>query len=1046
MKKLLLMLLTAMFVGQVWAANYDFYAECSSGEKIYYGISSNTEPYTVKVSYISYRTSGNDYGITTAIIPETVTFNGITYSVIEILGSAFYNCKSLKTVIVPKSVTYIGDYAFYNCSELTTVVIPNSVTNIGRAAFDSDNVKIYCEAEIKNADWSSSWNNYKGTVYWGVKAIITDEFVYNIKDKAPNQIEIYKYVGDSIHANIPSSVMIDGSEYKIASIAQSAFRGYDNLESITISKSNNVDFSNAELSFIKDGIRYHVLNKDSVEVVSKYQNGTNSYSGDVVIPSMVTAGNTFSVTGISHHTFYECCDLSSITIPNTITIIDQCTFYGCSSLTSISFPESITNIGWSAFYGCSNLTSISIPKSVASIDESAFEGCNNITTLTYNTNAIGCVFKNKTSLKTVIIGNDVTTIGDYAFQNCSNLTTINIPNSITNIGKKAFEGCDNIDYTSYDNAYYIGNDKNPYCVLIAAKRTNIETCEIKDGCRIIYDNAFINCSSLKTINIPNTIISMGNYIFSGCSSLSTIVIPNSVEQIGSGIFYSCTKLNSVSISNSVTSIGDHEFWNCQSLSSISIPESVKEIGELAFYGCKFSSIVIPDSITSIGSLAFYSCKSLISVNIGNSISGIGSEAFSGCNSLSLVVCHSIMPPTLTDDPFTSIDVIYVPAESVESYKAASIWKRKEILPFGIVSVKSDNETMGTILGDSILLKNNLLTITATPKEGYHFVGWSDGNKDNPRTFTEAKDTTVVALFGTHTIVTDSAVTATCTEPGLTEGTHCSVCGEIVLAQEVVPANGHTEVKDAAIAPTCTKTGLTEGKHCSVCNVILVAQEEIPANGHTEVKDAVIAPTCTKTGLTEGKHCSVCNVILVAQEEIPANGHTEVTDAAVAATCTKTGLTEGKHCSVCNAVLVEQTEIPMVEHTIVTDAAVAATASETGLTEGSHCSVCGAVIVAQGVIPALGENQGGNNEGNENQGGENNPGTAVAESAANAINIYAHGNTIIVENATEEIRVYDAMGKLICRDAINRVRTEINVNGAGLYIVKVGNVAKRVMVN
>ena len=94
-----------------------------------------------------------------------------------------------------------------------------------------------------------------------------------------------------------------------------------------------------------------------------------------------------------------------------------------------------------------------------------------------------------------------------------------------------------------------------------------------------------------------------------------------------------------------------------------------------------------------------------------------------------------------------------------------------------------------------------------------------------------------------------------------------------------------------------------------------------------------------------------------------------------------------------------------------------------------------------------ENQGGNNEGNENQGGNgNNPGTVVAESAANVINIYAHGNTIIVENATEEIRVYDAMGRLVCRDARPCISTEIRVSTAGLYIVKVGNVAKRVMVN
>ncbi len=180
---------------------------------------------------------------------------------------------------------------------------------------------------------------------------------------------------------------------------------------------------------------------------------------------------------------------------------------------------------------------------------------------------------------------------------------------------------------------------------------------------------------------------------------------------------------------------------------------------------------------------------------------------------------------------------------------------------------------------------------------------------------------------------------------------------------------NSEVIDEAKPATCTETGLTEGKHCSVCNAVLIAQEVIPIANHTEVIDEAVAPTCTETGLTEGKHCSVCDAILVEQEVVPAKGHSEVIDDAVAPTCTETGLTEGKHCSVCNAILVEQEVVPAKGHTVVIDSAKTATTTQTGLSEGSHCSVCGTIITRQATIPKKTDsnstNKNSNNTSNDN---------------------------------------------------------------------------------
>ena len=124
----------------------------------------------------------------------------------------------------------------------------------------------------------------------------------------------------------------------------------------------------------------------------------------------------------------------------------------------------------------------------------------------------------------------------------------------------------------------------------------------------------------------------------------------------------------------------------------------------------------------------------------------------------------------------------------------------------------------------------------------------------------------------HKVVVDQGKKATCTEDGLTEGKHCSVCNEVIKKQEVIPSTGHKVVVDQGKKATCTEDGLTEGKHCSVCKEVIKKQEVIPATGHKVVVDQAKEATCTNTGLTEGIHCSICNKIIKKQGIIPALGH------------------------------------------------------------------------------------------------------------------------------------------------------------------------------
>ena len=233
-----------------------------------------------------------------------------------------------------------------------------------------------------------------------------------------------------------------------------------------------------------------------------------------------------------------------------------------------------------------------------------------------------------TSIKSAVIKEGVTTIGDYIFASCTNITNIDIPDSVTSIGNYAFNNCTGLTNINIPNSVTsIGNHAFYNC-------GGLTNMNIPNSVASIGAEAFGNCIRLTSVTIPETLTVLSSYLFSGCTSLTSITIPDSVTLIGYCAFQKCSGLTSINIPNSVASIGEEAFGNCTGLTSIMIPDSVTDIGARAFMYCThLNSITIPDSVTNIGGAAFKNCTQLTSITIPESITRLKGWTFQNCTRL-----------------------------------------------------------------------------------------------------------------------------------------------------------------------------------------------------------------------------------------------------------------------------------------------------------------------------------------------------------------------------------------------------------------------------
>ena len=723
-------------------------------------------------------------------IPGYVSAQG--YADETAAAGCFQDCRSIKNIIIPSSVSTIGESAFSGCTSLSSVFIGSGVKELDKRGFYGCDSLAEITVDEKNANYSS-----------------LDGVLFN-KDKTnviicPN--------GKKGTYSLPN---------KVTKISSYAFCNCSGLTSVTIPNS---------VTSIEDYAFDDCTGLTNIAIPNSVTSiGYSAFSGCTGLTS-VTIPN--SVTSIGNYAFSQCSGLTNVSISNKVTSLSY-TFKDCTKLTSITIPESVTSISngldGPMFDGCTNLKKIEV-----SPNNENYSSYNGVLLDKDGYNLIRCPEGKSGNF---VVPDSVGCIESYAFYNCTNLTNIQISKNVNEIEGYAFVNCKSLQkFVLTDNVYTIGYYGGWYEESMFRGCENLKEIEVGSGNDnyssvdgVLYDKEvekLLYCPAKKSgeYTVPKSIKSVTDYAFEDCNSLESIVLPESMPEFslfdleccpslksikvtGNNAYYSAedgvlfnkdkteiyvfprSKEGNYTIPNSVTEISSRQFSQCTGLTGITIPNTVTEIGYSAFNGnlksikvsegnkyfCSYDGVlfnkdkteilfcvgnkkefVIPNGVKSISG-AFNDCSNLTSVTIPNSVTSIY-NGFNNCPNLtSITIPQSVI--SIYDSSFFNCGKNFtIYGYGGTEAEACALRNDFNFVQLQVVptSVALNKTTLTLDIGKTSNLRATVYPSNASNKK----CTWSSSNTSVATVDSNGKVTAKASGTATITVKTSNGKTATC---------------------------------------------------------------------------------------------------------------------------------------------------------------------------------------------------------------------------------------------------------------------------------------------